>query len=91
VVDSGLLIGLGALIALLFVAGLVASARAGPGRARPGSPIEARERAIATQIDVEEHDIGEMIEARDERRRRRGRPSIGDELAERAREPGDER
>ena len=35
----------------------------------------------AAQADIEDHDIDEMIEARNERRRRMGKPEIGDELA----------
>jgi hypothetical protein len=31
--------------------------------------------------DIEDHDIDQMIEARNERRRRLGKPEIGDELA----------
>lgn len=34
------------------------------------------------QAWIEEHDIDEMIEARNERRRLSGRPEIGDELSE---------
>ncbi len=32
------------------------------------------------QATIEDHDIEEMIEARNERRRRLGKPEIGDEL-----------
>jgi hypothetical protein len=35
----------------------------------------------AAEADIEDHDIDEMIEARNERRRRLGKPEIGDELA----------
>jgi hypothetical protein len=35
----------------------------------------------AAQADIEDHDIDEMIEARNERRRRLGKPEIGDDLA----------
>ena len=35
----------------------------------------------AAQADIEDNDIDEMIEARNERRRRLGKPEIGDELA----------
>jgi hypothetical protein len=35
----------------------------------------------AAQAYIEDHDIDEMIEARNERRRRLGKPEIGDELA----------
>lgn len=53
------------------------------GRQRRKSRDERdREAAIAAQIEVEEHDIEEMIEAQNELRRRLGHPTIGDELAE---------
>jgi hypothetical protein len=35
----------------------------------------------AAQAEIEDHDIDEMIEARNERRRRLGKPEIGDDLA----------
>ena len=35
----------------------------------------------AAEAEIEDHDIEEMIEARNERRRRLGRPEIGDDLA----------
>jgi hypothetical protein len=87
-VSSALLIALAVLVLVLLLTGLVAAARAGQDR-RGRSPLEERERAIATQIEVEEHDIGEMIEARNAIRRRRGLPSVGEELGERARDPDD--
>ena len=34
----------------------------------------------AAEAEIEEHDIDEMIEARNERRRRLGLPEIGDDL-----------
>jgi hypothetical protein len=36
----------------------------------------------AAEADIEDHDIDEMIEARNERRRRLGRPDLADDLAE---------
>jgi hypothetical protein len=36
----------------------------------------------AAEADIEDHDIDEMIEARNEIRRRLGKPEIGDELEE---------
>ena len=42
------------------------------------------------EAEIEAHDIDEMIEARNERRRRLGKPDIGEELAREAlREPRD--
>ena len=86
--SSALLIALAVLVGVLLLTGLVAAARAGPDR-RGRSPLEERERAIATQIEIEERDIGEMIEARNAIRRRRGLPSVGEELGERALDPDD--
>jgi hypothetical protein len=37
------------------------------------------------EADIEDHDIAEMLEARNERRRRLGRPEIGDELEQQLR------
>jgi hypothetical protein len=88
-VSTGLVIAVAALLVVLLVAGLVSVSRAGRP-AREHSAQRRREQAIETQILVEEHDIGEMIEARNEIRRRRGKPAIGEELGERALRPGDE-
>jgi hypothetical protein len=41
----------------------------------------------AAQADIEDRDIDEMIEARNERRRRLGKPEIGDDLARDIRRP----
>jgi hypothetical protein len=50
-----------------------------------------RENAAAAQFEIEEHDIEEMIEARNALRARIGRPPIGDELANEVRgEPSDQ-
>ena len=40
---------------------------------------------MAAQADVEEHDIDQMLEARDALRKRIGKPSLADELEEDAR------
>jgi hypothetical protein len=86
-----LLIVLGVL-AILMVAVLVVGRNPG-GRRRPPRSISGlaeRENAAAVQFDVEEHDIEEMIEARNALRARIGKPPIGEELAEDARsEPPD--
>lgn len=58
-------------------------------RPRPHERLGA-ERSHAAEAEVEEHDIAEMLEARNAIRRRRGRPEIGDELLQelrRARPP----
>ena len=78
-----------AVLLLLLVGLAVASGRASKlpdsvtGRAH-------REAAMAAQADVEEHDIEEMIEARNALRARIGKPPLGDELAEDARRERDE-
>jgi hypothetical protein len=80
-----LLIVLGVL-AILMVAVLVVGRNPG-GRRRPPRSISGlaeRENAAAAQFDIEEHDIEEMIEARNALRARIGKPPIGEELAEEA-------
>ena len=84
------MIALAVALLVVLVAGLVWRARAGDRPARRHFDHERRERAIEAQAMVEESDIAEMIEARNELRRRRGKPTIGDELGRRALDP-DER
>jgi hypothetical protein len=48
----------------------------------------ASERDLGAEAEIEEHDIEMMIEARNAIRRRRGRPEIGEELAEQLRSGG---
>jgi hypothetical protein len=43
--------------------------------------IGASSRDYEAEAEIEAHDIGEMIEARNDIRRRIGKPEIGDELA----------
>ena len=81
--DTSLLIVLGGLLLLLILLAL-AAARYGQ-MPRSISGAREREAAMAAQMDVEEHDIEEMIEARNALRARIGKPPIGDELAEDAR------
>lgn len=53
--------------------------------ARPSQPrllVGQSPRDHGADADIEDHDIDQMIEARNERRRRLGMPEIGDELAE---------
>jgi hypothetical protein len=90
--STTLLIVLGVL-AILMVAVLVVGRNPG-GRRRPPRSISGmaeRENAAAAQFEIEEHDIEEMIEARNALRARIGRPPIGDELADDVRgESGDQ-
>ncbi len=53
-------------------------------RPRPHERLGA-ERSFAAEAEVEEHDIEQMLDARNAIRRRRGLPELGDELAEQAR------
>jgi hypothetical protein len=53
--------------------------------AKPPQPrllVGQSPRDHAAEADIEDHDIDEMIEARNELRRRLGKPEIGDELEE---------
>ena len=79
-------------LAVLMVVVLVVGRNPG-GRRRPPRSISGRaerENAAAAQFEIEEHDIEEMIEARNALRARIGKPPIGEELAEEARrEPSD--
>ena len=79
-----LAIVLAVLLVLMLVAGFAWAVRSGPPRAGRSSGLAQRERAIDAQIEVEEHDIDEMIEARDAIRRRLGKSSIGEELGREA-------
>jgi len=75
-------IGIVFLVIVLFV--LIASmARAPQPRLRVGQ----NPRDHSAEADIEDHDIDQMIEARNERRRRLGKPEIGDELEAAARRP----
>ena len=58
--------------------------------AKPSQPrllVGQSPRDYGADADIEDHDIQEMIEARNERRRRLGWPEIGDELERQVREP----
>jgi hypothetical protein len=91
--DMTLLIVVLGVLAILMVAVLVVGRSPG-GRRRPPRSISGmaeRENAAAVQFEIEEHDIEEMIEARNALRARIGRPPIGDELADEVRaEPADQ-
>lgn len=53
---------------------------------RTGNEIVGRSlRDYGAEAEIEAHDIDQMLDARNEIRRRRGLPPIGDELAEQAR------
>ena len=83
--SAALLIVIGVALVVMVLALTVGR---GPGGRRPPRSVSGmaeREHAAATQFEVEEHDIEEMIEARNALRRRIGKPPIGDELAEEAR------
>lgn len=57
---------------------------------RSGNQIVGRSlRNEEAEAEIEAHDIDEMIDARNARRRARGLPEISDELAEQARRPGE--
>ncbi len=78
----------------LVVMVLVLTVGRGPGgRPRPPRSVSGmaeRENAAQTQFEIEEHDIEEMLVARNALRARIGKPPLGDELAEDARrEPTD--
>jgi hypothetical protein len=73
-VEPLVVIGLGSFVVLLV---LVMSL----SRPRPHERLGA-ERSYATEAEIEATDIEQMIEARNEIRRRRGLPEIGDELVD---------
>jgi hypothetical protein len=78
-----LVIVLGGLLLLLIALAIASGLSAGMPRSLSG--MAEREAAMAAQAEVEEHDIDEMIEARDAIRRRMGKESIGEELGQDAR------
>ena len=47
----------------------------------PRRALGASSRDYGAEAEIEARDIDQMIEARNDRRRRAGRPEIGDELA----------
>ena len=70
------MVGILVLVAVLFV--LIVWMAQPP---RPRLLAGQSPRDHAAEAEIEDHDIDEMIEARNERRRRLGKPEIGDELA----------
>jgi hypothetical protein len=75
-------IAIGVLVIVLFVLIVLMAKPAQPRLLAGQSP-----RDHGADAEIEDHDIDQMIEARNERRRRLGRPEIGDELAEELRRP----
>ena len=67
---------------LLFVLAL------GAWHPRSGNRIVGRSlRDPGAEAQIESEDIDQMLDARDERRRARGEPTLADELADEARRP----
>jgi hypothetical protein len=81
-VASAFAIAITVLVLVLFL--LIASMAKGP---KPRLRVGQSPRDHAAEADIEDHDIDQMIEARNERRRRLGRPEIGDELESIVRRP----
>jgi len=77
-----LLVLVALLILMIFLANRLSWSRGGVG-----SGMAERERAAEIQAQIEETEIGGMIAGRDALRRKLGKPSIGDELAEEIRRP----
>jgi hypothetical protein len=72
------------LFLLLFVVAL------GLWHPRSGRMIVGRSlRDEGAEAEIEAHDIDEMLDARNARRRAAGKPAISDELAEQVRRPGE--
>ena len=67
---------IGVLVVVLLV--LIVSMAKPP---QPRLKVGQSPRDHGTEADIEASDIDQMIEARNDRRRRLGRPEIGDELA----------
>jgi hypothetical protein len=72
-----------ALLVLVLVVLIATMARAPQPRLKVGQ----NPRDHSAEADIEDHDIDQMIEARNERRRRLGKPEIGDELEAALRRP----
>jgi hypothetical protein len=76
----------GMVLAFVLVVALAGLFHPKSGRSIVGGSLRSDE----AEAEIEAHDIEEMIEARNERRRLAGRPEIGDDLAREAlREPRD--
>ncbi len=70
---------------VLLVLMIVLANRASWSRGGIGSGMAERERAAEVQAQIEETEIDGMIAGRDALRRKLGKPSIADELAEEVR------
>jgi len=68
-----------AILLLVFVLIVLIAFMAKPAQPRLLAGQSPRDHAA--EAEIEDHDIDEMIEARNERRRRLGKPEIGDDLA----------
>ena len=79
---TAVIIVLGVLLLLLI--GLAVASGWGSKMPDSMSGRAHREASMAAQADVEEHDIDEMIEARNALRARIGKPPLGQELADEA-------
>jgi hypothetical protein len=67
-----------AILVLVFVLFVMIAVMAKPSRPRLLAGQSPRD--YGADADIEDHDIDEMIEARNELRRRLGKPEIGDDL-----------
>jgi hypothetical protein len=74
-VGTGFAIAIAVLVIVLIL--LIASMAKAP---QPRLRVGQSPRDHSAEADIEDNDIDQMIEARDERRRRLGKPGIGDEL-----------
>ncbi len=78
-----LIVAAGVLLILLSLAAARADARKPPTK-RQSFSRDQMERAMATQAEVEESDIEQMMDAQAALRQKTGRPPLGDELADEA-------
>ena len=70
-----------ALIAVAFFLALCIPVLLASSGATPRARRRRHGRDYGAMAEIEEHDIGQMIQGINERRRRNGRPEIGEELA----------
>lgn len=90
------LLAIAALLIVIAAAGLALTHGRGRGTAfnaahRPSHrDADMHARRAAAEAEMEEHDVDDMLDAIVERRRARGRPEIGDELARRLLREADE-
>lgn len=72
------MVAIAAILVLVFVLFVMIVFMARPSRPRLLAGQSPRDHGA--EAEIEDHDIDEMIEARNERRRRLGLPEIGDDL-----------